>query len=219
MAFAWKRANPLGALKLLRSHRELFGLATVNFLDAVAHAVLPSMGVLYMLYRYGWDERAVGFVLAGVGVCSMIVQGGLIGPVVKRFGERRALLAGLVFGAAGFLVYGIAQTGLIFLVGIPLTALWGFANAAALGLMSRHVGADEQGQLQGANQSLQGIANMIGPALFAFSFAVAIRPGLGIKFPGTPFVIAALLVAAALAIGWRVTRTDATRAASRSGTS
>src|SRR5439155_19836993 len=78
MAFAWKRANPLGALKLLRSHRELFGLASVNFLDAVAHAVLPSMGVLYMLYRYGWDERAVGFVLAGVGACSMIVQGGLI---------------------------------------------------------------------------------------------------------------------------------------------
>src|SRR3954468_14652053 len=90
MAFAWKRANPFGALKLLRSHRELTGLAAVNFLDAVAHAVLPSMGVLYMLYRYGWDERAVGFVLAGVGACSMIVQGGLIGPVVKRFGERGA---------------------------------------------------------------------------------------------------------------------------------
>src|SRR3954465_5627537 len=102
MAFAWKRANPLGALKLLRSRRELFGLAAVNFLDAVAHAVLPSMGVLYMLYRYGWDERAVGFVLAGVGACSMIVQGGLIGPVVKRFGERRTLLAGLVFGVGGF---------------------------------------------------------------------------------------------------------------------
>ena len=206
MAFAWKRANPLGALKLLRSHRALTGLATVNFLNAVAHAVLPSMGVLYMLYRYGWDERMVGFVLAGVGVCAMIVQGGLIGPVVRRFGERRALLAGLVFGTAGFLLYGIAQTGTIFLLGIPLTALWGFANAAALGLMSRHVGADAQGQLQGANQSLQGIANMVGPALFASSFAVAIKPELGIALPGTPFVIAALLVLIALVVGWRATR-------------
>jgi MFS transporter, DHA1 family, tetracycline resistance protein len=206
MAFAWKRANPLGSLKLLRSHRELFGLATVNFLDAVAHAVLPSMGVLYMLYRYGWDERAVGFVLAGVGVCSMIVQGGLIGPTVKRFGERNTLLAGLVFGVAGFFLYGVAQSGIVFLLGIPLTALWGFANSASLGLMSRHVGADEQGQLQGANQSLQGIANMIGPGLFAFSFALAIKPGPGFHLPGTPFVIAALLVLVALLVGWRATR-------------
>jgi MFS transporter, DHA1 family, tetracycline resistance protein len=206
MAFAWKRANPLGSLKLLRSHRELFGLATVNFLDAVAHAVLPSMGVLYMLYRYGWDERAVGFVLAGVGVCSMIVQGGLIGPVVKRFGERNTLIAGLAFGVAGFFVYGVAQSGIVFLLGVPLTALWGFANSAALGLMSRHVGADEQGQLQGANQSLQGIANMIGPGLFAFSFAIAIKPEHGFQLPGTPFVIAALLVLIALVVGWRATR-------------
>jgi DHA1 family tetracycline resistance protein-like MFS transporter len=206
MAFAWRRANPLGALKLLRSHRELFGLASINFLDSLAHAVLPSMGVLYMLYRYGWDERTVGLVMAGVGLCSIVVQGGLIGPVVKRFGERKALIAGLLFGTAGFFVYGIAPTGLIFLTGVPLMALWGFANASSLGLMSRHVGADEQGQLQGANQSLQGIANMVGPGLFTLSFALAIRPELGVQFPGTPFVLAALMVLAALAIAWRVTR-------------
>ncbi|MEN3375004.1 MAG: transporter, family, tetracycline resistance protein [Hyphomicrobiales bacterium] len=207
MPFAWRRANPLGSLKLLRSHHELFGLASVNFLDYLAHAVLPNMAVLYMLYRYGWDERAVGFVLAGVGVCSMVVQGGLIGPVVKQFGERRALMAGLLFGAAGFFVYGIATTGLIFLIGVPLMALWGFANASALGLMSRHVGADEQGQLQGANQSLQGIANMFGPGLFAYSFSLAIRPELGFQLPGAPFLLAALLVAIAAVIAWRVTRT------------
>jgi MFS transporter, DHA1 family, tetracycline resistance protein len=206
MAFSWRRANPVGSLKLLRSHRELYGLASVNFLDSLAHAVLPSMAVLYMLYRYGWDERAVGFVMAGVGVCAMVVQGGLIGPVVERFGERKALLVGLLFGTAGFFVYGIAPTGLIFLIGVPLMALWGFANASALGLMSRRVGADEQGQLQGANQSLQGIANMIGPGLFTYSFALAIRPESGVHLPGTPFVLAALLVLAALAIAWRVTR-------------
>jgi DHA1 family tetracycline resistance protein-like MFS transporter len=206
MAFSWQRANPLGALKLLRSHRELLGLAGINFLDAVAHAVLPNMGVLYMLYRYGWDERTVGFVMAGVGVCAMVVQGGLIGPVVRRFGERKALVVGLVFGAAGFFVHGLAPTGSIFLLGVPLIALWGFANASSLGLMSRRVGADEQGQLQGANQSLQGIANMLGPFLFTLTFAWAIRPELGIHLPGTPFVIAGVLVLFALAIGWRVTR-------------
>src|SRR6185369_10205054 len=102
MAFSWRRANPLGALKLLRSHRELTGLASVNFLGMLAHAVLPSITVLYMLYRYGFDERTVGFVMAGVEICAMAVQGVLIGPVIRRFGERRSLIAGLLFGAAGF---------------------------------------------------------------------------------------------------------------------
>ena len=208
MAFSWRRANPLGALKLLRSHRELFGLATVEFLGLLAHAALPSIAVLYMLYRYGFDERAVGLVMAGVGVCAMVVQGGLIGPVIKRFGERKSLIVGLLFGAIGFFVYGIASTGAIFLVGVPVMALWGFANPAAMALMSRRVGADEQGQLQGANASIQGIANLIGPGLFSLTFAYAIRPDLGVQFPGAPFMLAAALLLAAMAVAWRVTRVD-----------
>ncbi|MBV8839975.1 MAG: MFS transporter, partial [Alphaproteobacteria bacterium] len=217
-AFSWRRANPVGALKLLSAHHELFGLATVEFLGLLAHAVLPSITVLYMLYRYGFDERAVGFIMAGVGVCSMVVQGALIGPVTRRFGERVALLIGLAFGAIGFAVYGIAWTGALFLIGVPLMALWGFANPAALALMSRHVGADEQGQLQGANASIQGIATMIGPGLFTLVFAWAIRPDLGVHLPGAPFALATALLVVALVIAWRVTRRP-TQAASSSGIS
>src|SRR5947209_15565079 len=84
--FDWRRANPMGALALLRSHRELVGLAAVNFLGSLAHAILPSVTVLYMSYRYGWDARTVGFVMASVGVCSMGVPGTLLGPVVARLG-------------------------------------------------------------------------------------------------------------------------------------
>ena len=75
MAFAWKRANPVGSLVLLRSHPELFGLAAVAFFGYLAHAVLPNVSVLYMGYRYGWGTAAVGLTLAGVGVAAMIVQG------------------------------------------------------------------------------------------------------------------------------------------------
>ena len=206
VAFAWRRANPVGALKLLRSHRELFGLASVNFLGMLAHAVLPIVSVLYLFYRYGWNERAVGFVLAGVGIGAMIVQGALIGPAIKRFGERKSLIAGLLFGAAGFFIYGAAWTGMLFLVGIPFMALWGLASPASLALMSRHVGADEQGQLQGANASIGGIASLLGPGVFSLTFAYAIRPDLGIHFPCAPFVLAALLLLAAMVIAWRVTR-------------
>jgi DHA1 family tetracycline resistance protein-like MFS transporter len=161
-----------------------------------------------MGYRYGWDERMVGFVMAGVGICAMVVQGTLIGPVVKRFGERRALIAGLLFGAAGFAIYGVAASGAVFLIGIPVMALWGFANPSALGLMSRRVGPQEQGQVQGANASIAGIANMLGPGLFTQVFAAAIGPDRGWQFPGAPFGLAALMLLAAMAIAWRVTREE-----------
>jgi DHA1 family tetracycline resistance protein-like MFS transporter len=208
MPFAWRRANPLGALKLLRSHRELTGLATSYFLGVLAHAVLPIVSVLYLGYRYGWDERAVGFLLAVVGVCSMVVQGALIAPAVKRLGERKALIGGMLCGAAGFFIYAAAPSGFLFLAGIPLQALWGIANPSQMALMSRRVGADEQGQLQGANASIAGIASMIGPGLFSLSFASAIKPELGLNLPGVPFALAGVLLLGASAIAWRVTRGD-----------
>lgn len=204
--FSWRRANPVGSLKLLRSHTRLLGLASVNFLGSLAHASLPSIGVLYMMFRYNWNERTVGFTMAGVGLCAMIVQGGLIGPTVKKFGERATLIMGLAFGIAGFATWGVAPSGLFFWYGIPLLALWGFANAASLGLMSHLVGASEQGQLQGAGASLMGIANLIGPVLFTQTFALFIRPDTGWHLPGAPFLLAALLLVGAAMLAWRATR-------------
>jgi DHA1 family tetracycline resistance protein-like MFS transporter len=204
--FSWTRANPFGSLLLLRSQRQLTALASINFLGNLAHAVLPSVSVLYMTYRYGWNERTVGLTLAGVGVCSMIVQGALIGPIVGRVGERNALMIGLVFGVAGFLVFGLATSGPVFWLGIPLMALWGLASPSALGLMSRRVGPSEQGRLQGANSSIMGIANMVGPGLFTQTFALAIGVGSAWHLPGAPFVLSAGLLAVAATAAWTVTR-------------
>jgi DHA1 family tetracycline resistance protein-like MFS transporter len=72
--------------------------------------------------------------------------------------------------------------------------------------MSRRVGASEQGQLQGANSSLMGIANLFGPGLFTQAFAYAIGPLSRWQLPGAPFLLAALLLAAAALLAWRVTR-------------
>ncbi len=205
-SFSWKRANPLGSLALLRSHAGLFGIASANFLSNLAHVVLPSVTVLYMGYRYGWGERTIGLVLAMVGLFSMIVQAGLVGPIVARIGERNALLIGLMFGAVGFAIYGIADSGTLFLAGMPLMAIWGIANPSAQGLMSRRVGETQQGQLQGANASVQGIANLIGPVIFTQSFAYSIDPAHGIHIPGTPFLIAAAALVFSAAIAWQATR-------------
>ncbi len=199
--FSLRKANPVGSLVLLRSHPELSGLALTHFLMQLAHVVLPSVTVLYMGYRYGWNELTIGLTLAGVGVCSMIVQGGLIKPVVAAVGERRALAMGLLFGALGFAIYALASTGTIFLVGIPIMALWGFAGPSAQSLMTRHVSSSEQGQLQGALASITAIAGLFGPGIFTLTFAAFIH-----SLPGAPFLLAAGLLLLACALGWFATR-------------
>lgn len=195
MAFAWKRANPLGSLRLLGRHRQLIGLAVVDFLANVAHYVLPSVFVLYAAYRYGWGETTVGLTLAFVGICSALVQGLLVGPVVARFGPRRALFAGLLIGGVGMAVYGLAPTGAWFLVGVPIMALWGIAGPAAMDMMSRRVSESEQGQLQGANSSVRSLAGLLAPGLFSVTFAWLLA-----SMPGAPFLLAAALMVVAAAV-------------------
>src|SRR5262249_56619332 len=106
-------------------------------------AVLPSTWVLYRGYRYGWGPAAVGLMMAGVGVAAMIVQGGLIRPITAHFGERATLLAGLISGGIGFFIYGMAQQGWIFCIGIPIMAFWGLAGPATQALLSRHVSSSD----------------------------------------------------------------------------
>lgn len=179
----------------------------------LAHVVLPSTTVLYLHYRYAWDTRAVGTLLAGVGVSSLLVQGFLVKPAVRWLKERRALAAGLSFGAAGFAIYGLAPTGAILWLGVPVMALWGIATPSMQTLMTRLVDATEQGQLQGALASLIGFASLIGPTVFTQIFAVSIDSRSGWHLPGAPFFLASALVIAAMLVAWRTTRPPKMRAA------
>ena len=205
-AFAWSRANPIGSLKMLRSHHELFGLASVSFLSVLAGAALPSIFVLYVVGRYAWDERAIGLSLALVGVFSVLVQAVLVKPAVDRLGERIALYGGLLFGALGMTIYGLAPSGLILNLGTPILMLWGISASAAQAMMSRRVDATEQGELQGALGSLRGIASLAGPGLFTFVYAASVGPQRTWHMPGAAWFLAALLLIAAMLIAVRVTR-------------
>jgi DHA1 family tetracycline resistance protein-like MFS transporter len=203
-AFAWSRANPVGAFGLLRRHPLVLGIAGVAALSYLAHEVLPSMWVLYTDYRYHWGERAIGLTLALVGVFSAVVQGGLVRKGVAKLGERRALVFGLVCGALGFAAYGLAPTSAWFFLGIPFGALWGFAGPSAQALMSQRVDPSEQGRLQGALAGIRGVTGMIGPTLFTSAFAWALKEPH--PRPGTPFLLAAALLGAAAIAGLIVTK-------------
>jgi DHA1 family tetracycline resistance protein-like MFS transporter len=202
-AFRWQRANPLGSLHLLRTDRVLAGLSVVNFIAQLAHVVLPSTFVLYATYRYGWDARTVGLTLAMVGICAMAVQGAGVGPIVRRFGERSALLLGLGSGVLGFLIFGAAPSGPLFWLGIPVMALWGVAGAALQALMTQLVAPDRQGQLQGATSSVQSLSQLVGPFLFTLTFAQFIGAQAPVKLPGAPFLLASALLVLALVIAAR----------------
>jgi DHA1 family tetracycline resistance protein-like MFS transporter len=211
--FSWRRASPLGSFQLLRSHRELFGLATISFVIQIAHASLPSVFVLYGIYRYGWDSGTVGGVLSSVGFCQALVGGGLVRPAVSRLGERLALLVGLACGMIAFLTFGIASTGIGFVLGVPIMALWGLAGPALQGLMSRRIAASEQGQLQGALSSLAGIAGMFSPGLFTGVFAYFIEQQGAWHQPGAPFLLAAGIMAVAVTVAVVVARRQPVEAA------
>lgn len=202
--FSWRRANPMGSLELLRRHRGLMGLASLGVLYQLAHHALASVFVLYVGYRYGWTARDTGLTLAAVGVMSVIVQGGLVRPLVAKFGERRTLLIGLAGGIAGFTIYGLAGSGAVFLLGVPVFGLVGLFNPSLQGLMTRRVSGSDQGQLQGINGSFMGLTGIVGPGLFTGIFALSIRPG-GVSLPGAPFLVAAGLLTVAWGVAWRVT--------------
>jgi DHA1 family tetracycline resistance protein-like MFS transporter len=206
--FSWKRANPVGSLRLLRSHPQLMGFATVHFLYNLAHQSLVSVFVLYTGYRYGWTTTDVGWALTAVGVAFAIVQGGLVGPLAARFGERRTLVAGLVAGAIGFSFYGLARNGWWFAAGIPIMSMWGLYGPSAQGLMTRRVGPTEQGRLQGALSSVAGITGIVGPGLFSMTFATAIGPMRTLGLPGAPFVLASALLTCGAILGYRLTHSS-----------
>jgi len=170
----------------------------------LAQEVLPAVAVLYTAHRYGWDAATMGLALAMVGVCSSLVQWWVVGPVVARFGERRALLIGLGFGAAGMTAYGLAPSGAWFWAAIPLMSLWGLATPSVQALLTARVGEDAQGRLQGALTSLRSVGGMIGPTVFALTFAVSIGPGWDL--PGAALVLAGGVLAAAGVLAWWVGR-------------
>ena len=202
-AFTLRRANPVGSLVLLRSHPELFRLATIQFIGYVAHEVF-NVWALYTIFRYAWREGTIGLSLAVVGVCSIVISSWIVPAMVSRAGERRTLYIGQFFGALGMVLAGLATTGTLFFFPIPVMMLWTISSPAAQGMMSRRVSDSEQGELQGAIGSLTSLAWIIGPGLFTFTFAYFIEPAHRWNLPGAPWYLGAFLLFIAMLMATRI---------------
>jgi DHA1 family tetracycline resistance protein-like MFS transporter len=205
--FRWAKANPLASLGFLRTHSGLARLASMNVLAQLAQNVWPMVYVLYVSHRYHWSTAGIGIVMMIGSLAGIVVQVGLVGPVVRRIGERGAVILGAAMGTIGMAMYGWAPSSLFYFIGMPFAVLSGFAVPGLMGMMTRRVGPAEQGQLQGANQALLGIASIAGPLLYGPIFAWAIRNEASLHAPGAPFYVASLAIGIILllAMGVRVT--------------
>jgi DHA1 family tetracycline resistance protein-like MFS transporter len=202
-----RRANPVGSLVLLRSHPDLWRLALIQFLAYVANNVF-SVWTLYCIYRFNWNQRWIGYSLMVVGVCAAIISGGLTGRIVKWAGERRTLYIGQLFGAVGMILAGLVRSGGFFLAAIPIISFWNISMPAAQSMMTHRVSEREQGELQGAIQSMRSITFILGPILFLRTFSWFIDPKNSLHLPGAPYFLAALLLLMAMMMSFRIQQPD-----------
>ena len=205
-SFSWKRANPIGSMAMLTRSKALIGLSLLLLLGYIAQNSLTSVYVLYADYRFHWTDRTVGISLGVVGVFTILYGAFLVKPAIARLGERRAIYLGLLFGAMGYLGFGLSKTGLLLLFSIPLLNLMSIVWPSAQSLMSKGTAKNEQGQLQGAINGLRGGAGIIGPGLFTLIFARAVGDHAIVHAPGLPFFVAAACLVLAIPISLYATR-------------
>ncbi|MFO1496901.1 MAG: TCR/Tet family MFS transporter [Verrucomicrobiota bacterium] len=201
--FSWARSNPIGALLYLKRFPTAFGLAGTYFLSYLAHQSVPATWVLYTSHRYHWTVGQTGVSLAIVGLTAAIVQGGLTRIIVRRIGEQKAVMFGLTVAVFAYIGYGLATDSWMIYSTLVVGSLAGIAGPSIQGLISRGVGPDEQGGVQGSLTSLVSIAGIIGPYIVSRLFGYFIGSRAPVYLPGAGFFFSAGLVLVALVLAGR----------------
>lgn len=201
--FCWKRANPLGALIKIRRLPGLGRLLAVFFLYQLSFNVYPIIWSFFTTARFGWDASMIGLSLAAFGISMAVIQGGLIGLVIRHLGEWNTVLLGFGFGMVSFVALVLVRDGMLALALTPICALAAMSAPAMQAIMSRSTGADAQGELQGILASASALAMIISPVIMTNVFAAFTAETAPLYLPGAPFLasLALLVVGAALFLG------------------
>jgi DHA1 family tetracycline resistance protein-like MFS transporter len=163
--FALARINPFSALGRLLKRTEIRGLIIVYALMTFAAMMLQSTWVLYTTFRFDWTPRENGIALFCVGVSAAVVQAGLLGVLMHRFGEMRLALIGLISGCITYTLYGLATQGWMMYLFILCNLLSFAAGPALQSIISKASAASEQGELMGSLQSISSLGLVIMPLL------------------------------------------------------
>jgi len=212
-AFAWSSANPLGALRGLAQLKGAGLLVAVIGCSGLAQFVLYTTWVLYTTFKFGWGPLENGWSLAAVGVVSAIVQGVLLGRLLRRFGPRRLAVLGLLSSALAYALWGAATEGWMMFAIIFLNLLGATVAASIQSIISSAADARSQGQALGAVSGLNSLMAVVAPLLGAPLLTMVSHLPKGDWRIGAPLYFCALLQAAALALA--VTHFRRTRGVAR----
>jgi DHA1 family tetracycline resistance protein-like MFS transporter len=202
--FDWKRANPLGSLKFLTKHPEIGELAVCFFLIYLGAQAVQGNWNFFTIYRFGWSEKMVGISLAVVGVLVGAVQAGLTRVVNPKIGDEKSIYLGLALYALGMVLFAFAtESWMMFAFLIPY-CLGGICGPSLQSVISGHVPAGQQGELQGALTSLMSVTTIIGPLLMNSAFTYFTTDKAPFHFPGIHFLIGAVCMLISLYVLYRV---------------
>lgn len=198
--FDWKRANPVSSLLRLRKYPKILGLiASLVFVYIAGHAIQTNW-TFFTMYKFGWTERLVGISLGVSGFMAALVQGYLIRIIQPKIGDERSIFYGLLLYAVGMVLFAFAnQSWMMFAFLIPY-GLGGIAGPALQSVISSQVPKSEQGELQGALTSVISLTAIVGPPLMTNTFYYFTHNDAPFKFPGAPFFLGFLLMAASTVI-------------------
>lgn len=211
--FSWRRANPLGAFKQLRRYPSISGLVLSLVLVYIAGHAVQSTWTFFSIEKFGWNESLIGISLGVFGLLIAIVQGGLIRVINPKLGNKRTVYIGLALYALGLLLFAFAtKSWMMFAFMIPY-CLGGIAGPALQAIITGHVPANEQGELQGVLTSLMSATSIVGPPLMTNLFAFYTGPSAPVYFPGVSFLLGSLLMLVSSIISYAALRREKKAAA------
>lgn len=192
--FEWKRANPMGSLRQLNKYPGVAGLIFSLVLIYIAAHAVQSNWSFFNIEKFGWTPKMIGISLAVVGLLIAAVQGGLVRVINPKIGNEKSVFVGMALWTLGLLLFAFASKSWMMFAFLVPYCLGGIAGPALQAIISGHVPANEQGELQGALTSLQSVTTIIGPILMTNLFAYFTAPGAPVYFPGSAFLLAAVLM-------------------------
>lgn len=190
------RLNPLTQLRSLLELSPLRPLLAASVLFTIPFAMMTTLLALLSKERLAWTATQASTVFIAVGLCDVVVQGALLGRVLKRLGEFRAALLGSVLAASGLagmaLISALPSTWLMFASVVAFAVGEGIFTACLSALLSLAAGPEAQGRVQGGSQGLQSLSQVAGPIIGGFLYAQV--------HPAVPFAVGALLMIGAAAL-------------------
>jgi len=208
--FSWSSANPVRSLRGLAQVQGVGLLVAVIACSGLAQFVLYTTWVLYTTFKFGWGPLENGWSLAAVGVVSAIVQGLLLGRLLRIFSPRRLAVLGLVSSTLAYLLWGAATEGWMMFAVIFVNLLGATVASSIQSIISSAADPRGQGQAMGAVGGLNSLMSVLGPLIGAPLLTAVSHLPQGDWRIGTPFFFCALLQAVSL--GFAVIHFRRTRA-------